>query len=350
MVLLSDEGGGPRKPPPPISQARRNELNRALMFMLAKLRCRGHRLDCRLGALPRASVPRPAAGGLVVNPTFRYAPDGGIPAEVGRPAPPLDAFRRGLPLAWIAQPVTGVWWPFAAEDEWADVLATLEPGTPPPRTAPPHMVEAFVAAGILICREHEAEERAVLTTRAQEAATRFQRDGYAVLPGLLPPLVVAAMRRYYRGLVAGGMLPRGDDQVADRHRLHSEPAGMFLHPQLTGLVGRLAGEPVKPSYLYFACYPGGAALPRHIDRVQCEFSISLLVDYEPDPEGPCGWPLVLEHASLPDGVVAVDLAVGDALVYRGRRLAHYRDPLPAGHRSSSLFFHYVRHDFDGDAF
>jgi hypothetical protein len=104
---------------------------------------------------------------------------------------------------------------------------------------------------------------------------------------------------------------------------------------------------VEPSYVYFASYQPGAALPRHVDREQCEFSISLLVDYEPDPDGPSGWPLCLENPSAPEAGTAADLGVGDALVYRGRELIHYRDPLPAGHQSTSLFFHYVRPDYAG---
>jgi hypothetical protein len=53
---------------------------------------------------------------------------------------------------------------------------------------------------------------------------------------------------------------------------------------------------------------------------------------------------------VPGGVVGADLGVGDAVLYRGRQLAHYRDPLPAGHQSSSIFFHYLREDFVGDTF
>jgi hypothetical protein len=35
------------------------------------------------------------------------------------------------------------------------------------------------------------------------------------------------------------------------------------------------------------------------------------------------------------------------LVYRGRRLPHWREALPDGCSSSSMFFHYVLQDFEG---
>jgi hypothetical protein len=46
--------------------------------------------------------------------------------------------------------------------------------------------------------------------------------------------------------------------------------------------------------------------------------------------------------------VGADLGLGDALLYRGRELVHYRNPLPEGHHSSSIFLHYVRENFTGD--
>jgi hypothetical protein len=45
--------------------------------------------------------------------------------------------------------------------------------------------------------------------------------------------------------------------------------------------------------------------------------------------------------------VAADLAVGDFLLYRGRELVHYRDELPAEHRSTSLLFLYVPDGYSG---
>jgi hypothetical protein len=107
-------------------------------------------------------------------------------------------------------------------------------------------------------------------------------------------------------------------------------------------VSDVAGEPLKPSYVYFVSYQNGAELPRHSDRPQCEFIVTLLVDYAPEPELQAPWPL---HLHLADGVVTVFQAIGDGLFYRGRQIPHHRDHLPAGATSSSLLFHYVRSDF-----
>ncbi|MGH7785418.1 MAG: hypothetical protein ACRERC_01040 [Candidatus Binatia bacterium] len=360
MVPLDDQGSAAAPPgSPPISQERRNELNRALHFMLAKARCRGHALSCFLDEPPSPLIPRRAGQGhaapaadreLLVNRSFLYAPRGGLPAALRTRVPPMDGLLSGSPLAWIEDAGTGVWAPYWARGEWLDILASLRPGQPAPAALPPVVRETLAAANVLVAPGGEEDRRATWQATCRDAEAQFQRYGYAIVRDLIPPVLIGALRHYYRGLVAGGQLPRGDDQVPDRYRLHSEPAAMFFHPQLAGLLSRIAAQPVRPSYLYFASYPPGAALPRHVDRAQCELSISLLIDYSPEPDGPCGWPLFLEHAALPGGLVAADLGIGDAVIYRGRELAHYRHRLPDGHQSSSLFFHYVGEDFAGDTF
>ena len=355
MVLLdrpSDPSPGDNAPP--ITQERRNDVRRALFFMMAKRYCRGHALACFLDdageLLPvrlEDAAPSPDDT-LIVNSTFRYEPEGDLPPEIRHRPPPTDGLLGGFPLAWIESSGPGLWAPFWARGEWCRIFEALRPGQPAPSTLSPQARRTLAMAKILVTPGHEQRQRERWQATSRDAAALFQSAGYAIVRDLLPPAHIGALRKYYRALVAANRLPVGDTQVAERHRLHSEPVGMFLHPQLTTLVSRIAGEPVKPSYLYFSSYPAGSALPRHVDRIQCEFSISLLIDYAPEPNGPCGWPLFLEHPDLPGGVVGADLGLGDALLYRGRQLAHFRDRLPEGHQSSSLFLHYVREDFAGD--
>jgi hypothetical protein len=105
-----------------------------------------------------------------------------------------------------------------------------------------------------------------------------------------------------------------------------------------------AGEPVKPSYVYMASYKAGAILEAHTDRVQCDYSVTLCLDYSPDPRATTPWPLYLHKKS---GKVTVFQAIGDALLYRGCQIPHSREALPEGHTSTSIFFHFVREDFTG---
>jgi hypothetical protein len=349
MDVTAKEGRSPAE--------RRADLLRSVYVLRAKAICRGYVFSCFLDEAPWELIPRWARDNLasralgnplVVNPTFRYAPAGDPPGELLGRLVPLNGLLPGLPLAWIHDPGTTMWAPFWARGEWADVLQSLHPGQPAPPVLQPPVRQTLAMANILVPPGHEQEHRAAWETTYREAAAHFKAHNYVVVRDLIHPVHVAAMRHYYRALLASGRLLQGDRQVADRQRLHSEPVAMFFHAQLTVLVSRIAGEPVKPSYVYFASYPPGSSLPRHVDRDQCEFSISFLVDYTPEPDGPSRWPLFLENPDVPGSLTAVDLRLGEAVLYRGRQLAHYRDRLPDGHRSSSLFFHYVRPDYVGD--
>jgi hypothetical protein len=210
--------------------------------------------------------------------------------------------------------------------------------SPAARTLPDALVERLNALDVLV------PAGSTVGLGLGGLRNRIQRRGYARLPRLLKPTHLAWLSERYRRAAREGVLRRGDSQSDRRWVAHNEPAARLIHHRLTGLVETLAGAPVKPSYVYLASYEEGAELAAHTDRTQCEYSISLLVDYLPNLDGPSRWPLQLHTCGRQ---VSVFQRVGDGLLYRGRQVRHSRPPLPSGHTSTSLFFHYVDADFVG---
>ena len=176
------------------------------------------------------------------------------------------------------------------------------------------------------------------------ASSNFRAKGYAPLGDLIHPFHIAALRRYYRYLIRTGAIRLGDGQSPRRYVAYNEPVARFFHHDLASTLSAVAGESLKPSYVYLASYLSGAELKKHTDREQCEFSITLCLDFSPEPELAAPWPIRLDTAA---GTVTVYQAPGDGLAYRGTRLPHYREPLGKGQTSTSIFFHYVRDDFAG---
>jgi hypothetical protein len=88
-----------------------------------------------------------------------------------------------------------------------------------------------------------------------------------------------------------------------------------------------------PTYSYFRVYKRGDLLVKHTDRPACEISLTLCLGYEADR----AWPLLLETAA---GISSIELAPGDALIYRGTECAHWREPME-GKRAAQAFLHYV---------
>jgi hypothetical protein len=196
--------------------------------------------------------------------------------------------------------------------------------------------------------KHAIQQLASAGDTRGEAMSRcaafFARRGFAPVAGLIHPLDLATLRCHYRRLIRTGKMRLGDEQSPRRYVAHNDPLARFFHFNLTRVVTELAGQAVKPSYVYAAAYQEGASLEKHTDRIQCEFSLTLCVDYAPEPARETPWPI---HLDTREGVVTVFQALGDALLYRGCELPHYRKALRPGHCSTSLFFHFVREDFQG---
>jgi hypothetical protein len=113
---------------------------------------------------------------------------------------------------------------------------------------------------------------------------------------------------------------------------------------LLNSVNRLVPTPVKPSYVYLATYHPAAVLKRHVDRPQCEWNVSLVLDMEPEVARTSAWPIFLETAGT---VHEVRLGLGDLVLYRGTDVPHWRDRQPDGQRCTVAFFHFVGVDFTG---
>jgi hypothetical protein len=225
-----------------------------------------------------------------------------------------------------------------------DEIGGLSPGMPAEGRMSPAARALLWSAGVLV-EPGWAGRRLAAWEESRASSSRVFRDrGYVPLDRLLHPFHIASLRRHYRRLVRTGQMKLGDSGDPRRFIAYDEGVARFFHRQLASVVGAVAGVPVKPSYVYVVSYQSGAELRAHTDRAQCEYSITLLVDFTPEPEGPSPWPLLLDTDA---GTVAVWQGLGDGLLYRGRRFPHRRTRLAEGMTSTSILFHYVDRDFEG---
>ncbi|MBK8286906.1 MAG: hypothetical protein IPK97_19715 [Ahniella sp.] len=179
-----------------------------------------------------------------------------------------------------------------------------------------------------------------------EVVTEFSRTGFVCLDQLLPHSHVLELGRYFQSLADEGYLERHDDRGTHRHIAHNHPVANFWHDQINARVSHLAGRPTKPSYSFASLYEAGGDLDWHTDRPPCEYTITLLLDYAPTKDdGHSPWPLRIRGRDQREH--SIQQRIGDALIFRGRELEHSRPQLPAGHRSSSLLFHFVDFDYAG---
>jgi hypothetical protein len=311
------------------------------------------RFYCLLHELPLHLIPYHAHRSLhlqdnrqplYLNPECFLYRAGQIPEELASHEDLLSRFALQGTVAWVPEPATGNLLPFWLGPQLEGVLLDLRPNEPVPSSLPEGERGLLAGAHILVPEDPSGQLNREREQKVRKASSGFREKGYAPLGDLIHPFHVAALRRYYRYLIRSGAIRLGDGQSPRRYVAYNEPVARFFHHHIAAALSAVAGEPLKPSYVYLASYLSGAELKKHTDREQCEFSLTLCLDFSPEPALATPWPIRMD---TPTGTVAVYQALGDGLAYRGTRLPHYRDTLGAGQTSTSIFFHYVTADFAG---
>lgn len=188
--------------------------------------------------------------------------------------------------------------------------------------------------------------------------TNYHRDGYAFVPRVIPREVATGiLARLKQDLAGQGMsLAKLETQgpllrqPASELYGHHYPMFVFFHWGLTSRMEALVGEALLPTYCYFRLYRAGDICRVHGDRVACEHSLSLTLDYSDGVP----WPLEVsrrrtdtpyaradEAFAADEDSAAVRMEPGDAVLYQGVHHHHGRTtPNPNGW-SAHLFLHWV---------
>jgi len=310
------------------------------------------RFYCLLDELPLHLVPPVAWAAqpnqsngcdLFLNPKCKLYAAGELPEELRSQQDLSEVFVLDRTIAWVRDRA-GSLMPFWLGRQFESHLRGLQQGEPAPRSLSASARPILAGAAILVSADSIDRQCAEREVTVQKAAELFKEKGYAPLGGLIHPFHIAALRRYYRYRIRTGAIQLGDGQSPRRYVAYNDPVARFFHRQIAATMSAVAGEAIKPSYVYLASYLSGAELKKHVDREQCEFSITLCLDFSPEPALATPWPICLQ---TPTGTVTVYQALGDGLAYRGTRLPHFRSKLGKGQTSTSIFFHYVAADFRG---
>jgi hypothetical protein len=106
----------------------------------------------------------------------------------------------------------------------------------------------------------------------------------------------------------------------------------------TNSVSQIVGETVLPTYSYARIYQKGNTLDPHVDKEECEISLTINLDCDKV------WPIWIEtpdNQNKKNKSVEVLLNPGDALIFLGMTATHWREKF-TGEYCNQVFLHYVR--------
>ena len=125
------------------------------------------------------------------------------------------------------------------------------------------------------------------------------------------------------------------DSVQNNNRdtfFHGDPLFDSLLLTKTKTMEKHTNLKLFPTYSCWRMYSHAAVLEKHVDRPSCEVSVTIQINSDKPGE----WPNYIENN-------AFNLKPGDAVIYLGTEVEHWREPLKSDW-SSQVFLHYVNQD------
>ena len=122
----------------------------------------------------------------------------------------------------------------------------------------------------------------------------FQDEGVVPVQGMLPPAVSALIAHYARIRVANSDMDVMDDGFVDMALTnYGDYITESLLIQMKGVIEKITGVSLLPTYSYLRYYRDRDSLPVHFDRTSCQYGVTLHCghQYETGDE----WPIYIKN-------------------------------------------------------
>jgi len=128
-----------------------------------------------------------------------------------------------------------------------------------------------------------------------------------------------------------------DEQCPLSEAIHGTVTFDKLLEDLIPHFEEVSGLKLFPTYSYARLYNSqNEELKIHRDRPACEISATLTLDFEGDV-----WPIYMGANEDKSNATEIKMEIGDAVMYRGCDIYHWREPYKEGKWQAQVFLHYV---------
>lgn len=160
----------------------------------------------------------------------------------------------------------------------------------------------------------------------------FDKNGYVHLKEFLDKDNCKELTNELKRYIEQGQTTK-DDQCPKSEAVHGSVTFDKLLEDLLPYFETACGKKLLPTYSYARLYKPGEELKKHTDRPACEISATVTLGFDGNP-----WSIYMAGNK-------VNMQVGDAVLYRGMDIEHWREKYTEGQWQAQVFLHYV--DADG---
>jgi hypothetical protein len=167
---------------------------------------------------------------------------------------------------------------------------------------------------------------------------KIEQSGCVLIKGFLDPTTVATISQYFENKITVGewkeVVEKNIESETTKFFYYAEPLVEVVLKTSRALVEEAVGKELFPTYSYARIYQPGEELKPHIDRPACEYSVTVNVAHKGAAS-----PIYMQYKDNP--VEHYILASGDAVVYKGCEVRHWREPLQKDQLNVQFMLHYV---------
>jgi hypothetical protein len=161
-----------------------------------------------------------------------------------------------------------------------------------------------------------------------EYVEQFKQNKYIYLKNFLDEHNCVELTSILKQAIKEGITEK-DAQCPLSEAIHGHPTFDKLLEDLLPYFETASGLKLLPTYSYARLYAQGDELTKHTDRPACEISATVTLGFEGGV-----WPIYMDGNK-------VDMKVGDAVLYRGQEVEHWREKYVEGKWQAQVFLHYV---------
>lgn len=165
-----------------------------------------------------------------------------------------------------------------------------------------------------------------------DAVNQFKQLGYVIIKNLVSSDEVSRLYQYTLTNMGKGNLD--DGQVPGSPSFYQDKEVAALQKTLMPEIEKKIQTALTPVFCYHRIYRTGAVLRMHKDSPRAEISVTINLGQQGGP-----WSLWLVDYN--ENTVQATLMPGDALVYHGNKLFHWRGKLEHADLVAQIMFHCV---------